>query len=171
MRINAALWSLVGFNIAWFGLVFIGNSFIPIAGILLGAQLWYFQTTKNEFALIFLIATLGVLLDFALVYTGVFIFPDTKGIPFWLITLWIVFAGTIRHSLAFLNNSKILQFFIGALLAPLSYIAGAKLSVVYLVPSLGFGYVLLACLWGPFMVVIFSISRWLLILEEENHVS
>tara|TARA_R110000744_G_scaffold117745_1_gene220133 strand:+ start:25688 stop:26173 length:486 start_codon:yes stop_codon:yes gene_type:complete len=157
------------FNVAWFGLVFIGNVFIPIAAILLGAQLWFFQITKNEIILICLVATLGIWLDFALISAGVFIFPDTDGIPFWLITLWIVFAGTIRHSLAFLANSKILQFFIGAIFAPLSYLAGAKLSVLYLVPSWGFSYLLLACLWGPLMLVIFGLSHWLQV-EDESHV-
>jgi len=165
------LWNLVAFNVSWFGLVFTGNIFIPIAVILFSVQLWYFQSTKNEILLICLVATVGILLDFTLVYTGVFIFPDTKGIPFWLITLWIVFAGTIRHSLVFLANSKVLQFAVGALFAPLSYISGAKLSMVYLVPSLGFSYFLLACVWGPLMLVIFSINRWLVNLEEEKHVA
>ncbi|MFT5812992.1 MAG: hypothetical protein ACI9VT_000730 [Psychroserpens sp.] len=82
-----------------------------------------------------------------------------------------MFAGTIRHSLAFLAKSKVLQFVVGALFAPLSYLAGAKLSVVYLVPSLGFTYLLLACLWGPLMLVVFSLNRLLIVLEEENHAS
>ncbi|MBA6390995.1 DUF2878 domain-containing protein [Colwellia sp. BRX10-3] len=171
MIMKSALWNLVAFNAAWFGLVVIGNLFIPIASIIFCAQLWYFQATKNEILLICLVATIGIWLDFALVYSGVFIFPETEGIPFWLMTLWLLFAGTIRHSLAFLAKSKVLQFFVGSLFAPLSYLAGAKLSVVYLVPSLGFSYLLLACLWGPLMLVVFSLSRWLLVLEEENHAS
>lgn len=171
MIIKSALWNLVAFNAAWFGLVVIGNLFIPIAAIILCVQLWYFQATKNEILLICLVATIGIWLDFALVYSGVFIFPETEGIPFWLMILWLLFAGTIRHSLAFLAKSKVLQFVVGALFAPLSYLAGAKLSVVYLVPSLGFSYLLLACLWGPLMLVVFSLSRWLQVLEEENHAS
>ncbi|ASP48067.1 DUF2878 domain-containing protein [Cognaticolwellia beringensis] len=170
MKVKYTLWNLVMFNVAWFGLVFIGNLFIPIAAILLGAQLWFFQTTKNEIILICLVATIGIWLDFALISTGVFIFPDTDGIPFWLITLWIVFAGTIRHSLAFLANSKIMQFFIGAIFAPLSYLAGAKLSVLYLVPSWGLSYLLLAGLWGPLMLVFFGLSHWLQV-EDKCHVS
>ena len=166
MKIKSPLWSLAVFNLAWFGLVFIGDLFIPIAVILLGAQLWYFKSTKNEILLICLVATLGIWLDFALVYSGVFIFPGTDGIPFWLIILWIFFASTIRHSLAFLTNSKLLQFFVGAISAPLSYLAGAKLAVVDLGLSVGSSYLLLACFWGPLMVLIFALSGWLLVKEK-----
>ncbi|MFT6917596.1 MAG: hypothetical protein ACJA2G_000197 [Cognaticolwellia sp.] len=166
MKIKSPLWNLVAFNVAWFGLVFIGDLFIPIAAILVGAQLWYFKSTKNEILLICSVAALGICLDLALVYSGVFIFPGTDGIPFWLITLWIVFASTIRHSLAFLANSKLLQFVVGAISAPLSYLAGAKLAVVDLGLSVGASYLLLACLWGPFMVFMFALSRWLLVKEK-----
>ena len=164
------LFNLVGFNIDWFGLVFIGNLFIPIASMIFIAQLWFFRVTKNEMLLIFLVAAAGIGLDHALVYSGVFIFPGSHGIPLWLTTLWFVFAGTIRHSLAFLENAKLLQLFVGAIFAPLSYIAGAKLSVVYFVPSLGVTYFLLASVWAPLMLVIFSLSRWLLTLEEKSNV-
>lgn len=170
MSKKSILFNLVGFNIAWFGLVFIGNLFIPVAIMLFIAQLWFFQATKNEILLIFLVAIAGIGVDYALVFSGVFIFPDTHGIPLWLITLWVVFAGTIRHSLAFLRNSKLLQLFVGAIFAPLSYIAGAKLSVVYLVPSMTMSYLLLASLWAPLMIVFFTLSRWLLLLEEESNV-
>jgi hypothetical protein len=166
MKIKSPLWNLVAFNLAWFGLVFIGDLFIPIAAILFGAQLWYFKSTKNEILLICLVATLGIGLDLALVYSGIFIFPATEGIPFWLITLWIIFASTIRHSLAFLANSKLLQFAVGAISAPLSYLAGAKLAVVDLGLSAGSSYLLLACLWGPLMVFMFALSRWLLVKEK-----
>jgi hypothetical protein len=158
---KSILWNLVAFNIAWFGLVFIGNLFIPIAAILLGSQLWYCQASKNEMLFICLVAVIGMVLDQTLVFAGIFIFPNTEFIPFWLMTLWVFFASTIRHSLAFLAHSRFLQFTVGAVIAPLSYLAGAKVDVVYLAPSLGFSYVILACLWGPFMVFIFMLSRWL----------
>lgn len=166
----STLSNLVGFNIAWFGLVFTGDMFIPVAMILFISQLWFFKATKNEIPLICLVASIGIGLDLTLVYFGVFIFPDTEGIPLWLLTLWLVFAGTIRHSLAFLENTKLLQLFVGAIFAPLSYIAGAKLSVVYFVPSLGVTYLMLASIWAPLMLVFFALSRWMLALKEETNV-
>jgi hypothetical protein len=165
---KSILWNLVAFNIAWFGLVFIGNVFIPIAAILLGSQFWYCQSNKNDMLFICLVAMVGMSLDQTLVFAGIFIFPNTEFIPFWLMTLWICFANTIRHSLAFLAPSKFLQFTVGAVIAPLSYLAGAKLSAVYLAPSLGFSYLILACLWGPLMVFIFALSRWLQVEGERD---
>ena len=166
----STLSNLIGYNIAWFGLILIGDNFIPVAIALFVSQLWFFKAAKNEILLILLVALVGIGLDLTLVYFGVFIFPDTEWIPLWLLTLWFVFAGTIRHSLAFLENAKLLQLFVGAIFAPLSYIAGAKLSVVYFVPSLGVTYFLLASVWAPLMLVIFSLSRWLLTLEEKSNV-
>ncbi len=170
MITKSVLWNLVCFNIAWLGLVFIGNPFIPVAIFLFGTQLWFFSTEKSDFALIFMVAVIGITLDFSLVYTGVFTFPDTEYIPFWLITLWFCFASTIRLSLDFLAKSIWLQFFMGTCFAPLSYIAGAKANVVYLSPSISMSYLLLAVLWGPLMLVFFALSRWLKI-ESPDHVS
>ena len=160
--------NLVGFNLTWFGLILFGNIFIPAALILLMLHLYY-QAEKNELPLIVIVAVTGVLLDSTLVYSGFFIFPDTQHIPFWLTTLWFCFAATIRHSLGFLASSKIRQILLGGVFAPLSYLAGANFSVVYLTQSLGFSYLLLACLWGPLMVLIFTISDGLFI-EEEHYV-
>lgn len=168
MLTKSMLWNLISFNVAWFGLVLVGNLFIPLALLLLGAQLWISDTDKSDIVLIVLVATVGVTLDFILVNVGVFTFPDTENIPYWLITLWVCFASTIRQSLAFLARSRWLQFLLGAFVAPLSYLAGAKAGVVYLSPSIAESYVLLAGLWGPLMLVIFALSRWIK-LEDSIH--
>tara|TARA_R110000737_G_scaffold324376_1_gene337314 strand:- start:966 stop:1478 length:513 start_codon:yes stop_codon:yes gene_type:complete len=166
---KSVLWNIVIFNTNWFGLIFIGNLFIPVAVILLSIQFRYLKTPKNELLLVCLVSAIGILLDLALVYGGVFIFPDSTGIPLWLMVLWFCFASTIRHSLAFLANSKVLQFIVGGLFAPLSYLAGSNFAVVTLTPSLGVSYLLLACLWAPLMLLIFALSRWLQ-LGEKSHV-
>ena len=166
---NLILVNLLGFNAIWFGLILLGNVFIPIAVIMLLLHLYY-QADKNELVLILIVAGVGVLLDSALIYSGTFVFPGSTQLPFWLITLWLCFAATVRHSLGFLANSKILQCLIGAIFAPLSYLAGAKFSVVYITPEFELSYLLLACLWGPLMELIFAISGWLQI-EEKNHVT
>jgi len=168
MLANVMLWNIVAFNMVWFGLISLGNTFIPIAAILLIIHIWYFQALNGELLLICLVATIGILLDSSLVYAGIFTFPNTDGIPFWLTALWLCFACTIRHSLAWLANSKAMQFVFGALFAPLSYLAGANLSVVQLAPSFGVSYLILASLWGPLMVLIFALSRWLQ-TEGKNH--
>jgi hypothetical protein len=157
--------NLVGFNLTWLGLILFGNNFIPIALVILMLHLYY-QAEKNELKLIFIVVAIGVLLDSTLLYSGIFIFPSTQHIPLWLIVLWCCFAATIRHSLGFLSQSKILQLLAGGVVAPLSYLAGAKFSAVYLTSSLGISYLLLACIWGPLMVLIFLINDGLCIEEE-----
>lgn len=166
---SAMILNIAVFNIAWFGLVFIGNLFIPVAVVLLSIQFWCFPIAKSEILLITLVAMMGSLLDMSLVYFGVFTFPTTQGIPFWLMTLWLCFASTIRHSLAFLASSRMLQCFVGAVLAPLSYLAGANVSAVQLSPSFAMSYLILAFLWAPLMMIIFTISAWLLTLEGKTN--
>ncbi len=166
---NPTLVNLLGFNAAWFGLILLGNIFIPLAAIMLLLHLYY-QADKSELVLIFIVAGVGVLLDSALIYSGIFIFPDSTQLPLWLITLWFCFAATVRHSLSFLAKFKILQVLAGGVFAPLSYLAGAKFSVVYITPSFELSYLLLGCLWGPLMLLVFAISGWLQI-EEKKHVT
>ncbi|SEL76663.1 Protein of unknown function [Colwellia chukchiensis] len=168
MVTKSKLWNLICFNLAWFGLVFIGNLFIPIAILLLGLQLFVSRVQKSEWLLIFIIASMGILMDLGLVYSGMFIFPNTHYLPYWLIVLWFCFASTIRQSLAFLAKSVGLQFMVAALFAPLSYLVGAKAGVVTFGPSLATSYLILSALWGPMMVAFFALSRGLQSVELGN---
>jgi hypothetical protein len=49
------------------------------------------------------------------------------GIPLWLVVLWLLFSGTLFHSLAFLQQRLLLAAILGAAAGPLSYLAGMRL--------------------------------------------
>jgi hypothetical protein len=112
--------------------------------------------------------------DSSLTFLGVFVFDERLDnfisenfilsiqgcfCPLWLITLWAVFAATIAHSLHFLSRSKILQFIVGFIFAPLSYIGGAALLAV----NLRFGelmtYFILGPIWGGLMILFFYLKE------------
>tara|TARA_R110001583_G_scaffold68686_3_gene195293 strand:- start:16133 stop:16645 length:513 start_codon:yes stop_codon:yes gene_type:complete len=153
------LFNLIGFNISWFGLVFLGKTFIPFALFWLGLHLYFCKKPLAEFKLILSITLIGTLVDSTLLFLDVLQFHDRMIIPFWLITLWATFAATIAHSLKFLANSKILQFTIGFIFPPLSYIGGASLSAVEFGYNLLVTYFILASIWGGLIVLFFSLKE------------
>lgn len=159
--------NLIGFNVAWFGLVTIGNGFVPVALIWLAVHLYYAKLRATEIKLVLIVALIGITLDSSLTLLGIFHF-DSLLIPFWLMILWCCFAATLAHSLKFLAKSKMLQFVVGAALAPLSYIAGFTLSAVDFGYSVATTYLLLALLWGPLMQLLFYIAARL-IPQETSH--
>jgi hypothetical protein len=153
------LFNLIGFNISWFGLVLLGKIFIPFALFWLGLHLYFCKKPLAEFKLILSITLIGTLVDSTLLFLDVLQFHDRMIIPFWLITLWATFAATIAHSLKFLANSKILQFTIGFIFPPLSYIGGASLSAVEFGYNLLVTYFILASIWGGLIVLFFSLKE------------
>ena len=161
--------NIIGFNLSWLGLVYWGNNFIPFALLLLVAHLFFQSKTLKELILILLITVVGVIVDSSLQQLSVFIFKEPSHIPFWLIMLWASFAATICHSLRFLASSKVLQFFLGGLISPLSYIAGHKFMVVEFGYSLPITYLILATLWGCLFMFFYYVKSKI-IKVDTNHV-
>ena len=158
--------NLIAFDIAWFGLVYWGNLFIPFALLML--CLHFYFVSKNRIKELYLISTvtlIGVLVDSILQYFGVFTFPEGQVMPLWLITLWFCFASTICHSLKFLQKSKLFQVLVGGLLAPVSYLAGNEMNAVSFGLSVTNTFVILSVLWGVLMLIFFALKSQL--IQEE----
>lgn len=156
----------IGFNVCWFGLVIFGNSFILIAVAWLALHLLMNDNKRAELPLLLIVASIGIAVDVALTLTQVFTFSAASIVlPFWLITLWFCFAATLNYSLSFLNAHQVLQVFFGGLIAPLSYLAGAKFSAVELNNGLMVSYIILASIWALLLPLFFTvpqlIDRWL----------
>jgi hypothetical protein len=151
--------NVVGFNLVWFGLVYWGNIFVPIAIALLGAHIFYVSEKENqEVTLIFIVAIIGVVVDSTLQALGIFSFLGNAYLPVWLISLWFCFGATLNHSLGFLQNSKRLQVLVGAIIAPLSYLAGHQFKAVDFGLSVINTYLLLSVIWAVLMVSFFYIK-------------
>jgi hypothetical protein len=149
----------IGFNLTWFGLVYWGDIFVPVAIVLLGAHIIYVSDKGNhEIALIVIVAIIGVVVDSTLQVLGVFNFFGNAYLPLWLISLWFCFGATLHHSLGFLQDSKRLQFLVGATIAPLSYLAGNQLEAVDFGISIFSTYMVLSLVWAVLMVVFFYIK-------------
>lgn len=161
--------NMLGFNLAWFGLVYWGNVFVPVAVIMLVIHLFLLSNNKNEARLVLLITIIGVTVDSVLSFSHFFIFLDSGFItPLWLIVLWACFASTISHSLAFLSHSKILQVLVGFLIAPLSYIAGEKFNAVQFSYPLLETYFMLGFIWSVLFICIFFLKSLFINKESKN---
>lgn len=149
--------NLIGFNITWFGLVCFGNSFIPIAIVLLLIHCLFFLKNKQELLLIFTVCAIGICVDSLLKYSNIFIFEKNSFIPLWLVFLWGCFATTLSHSLNFLGNSIWFQC-LAAIIAPFSYIAGHQFGAVTFGYSLVITYCLLVLIWSFLFIAFFQLK-------------
>lgn len=150
------------FYLIWLGLVYVGNGFVPVAITLLAVHVFFISdNATKESELILSVSIIGVAVDLSLNNLGIFSFEGNKLLPAWLICLWLCFAATLNYSLRFLAKIKVLQVLVGAILAPLSYLAGNKLGVV----SFGFTvpqtYLLLSIIWAVLMLIFFQIKSFL----------
>ena len=162
------LTNIIGFNISWFGLVYFGNSFIPIALALLIIHLVFLVKHSNELMFIMMVAIIGIVVDSLLHYSNIFVFANHNGIPLWLIMLWGCFGATLCHSLRFLSVSKWLQVAAG-LVAPLSYIAGNKMGAVDFGQPILTTYIILGCIW-PVLFMLFYYVKANFVDKDNNHV-
>ena len=153
--------NIIGFNLSWFGLVLLGNDFIPVTLCWLIYHVYQGQSSGNkqwrtEIVLISFVTATGILVDSVLTLSGIFQFPEHHIIPLWLVMLWASFAATIAHSLQFLAKSKRLQLLIGFVFPPLSYLAGASFLAVELPYGPNITYFVLAPIWSILMLLFFQ---------------
>jgi len=160
--------NVIGFNLSWFGLVYWGDSFIPIAMLLLIAHLFYISKNHKELILIIIVCVIGLCVDSLLQQLNVFIFPESSHIPFWLMMLWASFAATICHSLRFLESSTLLQLVVGGGISPMSYIAGYKFMAVDFGYSMLITYSILALIWGGLFMLFFYLKSKIIKVEINN---
>ena len=89
---------------------------------------------KNDFIFIITCLVLGFILDSSLAYFNFidysFNYGFTRIAPLWILFLWVGFALTLNHSMAWIFNNAKLGYLLMALGPPLSYISAGKLGAV-----------------------------------------
>lgn len=153
---NAAL-----FQLGWFACV-LGGDGVALAALLLllPAHAVLTGTDWREWRLLLLVALTGLATDSLLALAGIFTFerPSAGLIPLWLLCLWVLFATTLRHSLAWLRPRPGLAALFGAVAGPLSYLAGSELAPVTLAQPLALTLSVLALVWGVLFPLLLVVS-------------
>ena len=137
----------LAFQLCWFACV-LGGSYAALLAVGLFA-LWHLPgTRKPEWLLLTMVTLCGLLWDTLLMHLGVIRFTQPQLlIPLWLVLLWLAFAMTLWHSLAWCSRRLWLAAPCGAVAAPLSYSAGSQLGALelnsYALPVISSGWALL----------------------------
>ena len=136
--------NFVLFQAAWFVCV-LGASYdrtyfaLLIATIILLIHFAIIKKRLLELKLILIAATIGLFFDGALLNFDLIIYND-PGLPYpftpiWIVMLWMIFAMTLNHSLAWLSQKIYISIFFGAIGGPLAYVAGEKLGAITLLSN------------------------------------
>lgn len=152
------------FQSIWFILILAAahESFygLVIGFLLILVQYWHGKLMVPDFKLILASIIIGFAHDTSLNYFKFIQYNidfNTYYSPFWIIGLWISFALTINHSLAWLGNKKLLQMIFGLIGGPLAYIAGEKLGAINMINTMTL-YVL-ALSWACITPLLFQFKK------------
>ena len=136
--------NFVLFQIGWFACVLGGAHDWPwlgtsIALVIVGWHVARAVRPRDELVLILIAAGIGAVFDSALVILGWVAYhsgtliPGTA--PYWIVTLWMLFATTLNVSLRWLRRSRLAAIALGAVGGPLAYWGGARLGAMeFVVP-------------------------------------
>ena len=161
------LLNFIGFQTGWLVAVLAAARGYPFLGpvcALVGLWLhirFVSADRAGELTLIVGAVLIGFVLDSLLVLTGVMAFPPHArlGAPttFWMLSLWAMFAATLRHSLSWLANRYVLGMALGAVFGPLAYWAGERLGAIELTQG-SVSLLWVAFEWSVAMPVLLSIA-------------
>jgi hypothetical protein len=154
------LGNFVGYQLAWFAVILGAAHGFAWAGALvaLGVAAMH-QAVKRDsldLKLMAVAAGVGMLIDSTLAMTGQARFesswPDNLA-PYWMLSLWIVFATTLNHSLRWLMTQPLYAAIAGAIGGPLAYLAGQKLGALSIfMPTVT--YLIISMLWSVAMLAL-----------------
>lgn len=127
------MWKLanaVGYQLVWFISVVGAAHDMPYAGPLAAiafvlTALAYGGTARDDLRLIPFVLVIGLLFDSGLIALGWLHFsapwPSERFSPLWMLGVWLAFALTLNHSMAFLKGRYALAATLGAIGGPLAY--------------------------------------------------
>jgi hypothetical protein len=159
--------NILAFQIAWFSSVLGGAHQMPWLGplavaIALMLHLRAARRPFDEILLAICCALIGALFDSALVALGWVGY--TSGLfaenfaPYWIITMWVLFATTLNVSMKWMRGSPLLAAFFGVTGGPTTYLAGKELGGIVLINETA-ALIALGIGWGIMMPLLVSLSE------------
>lgn len=128
-------WSnLLGYQAAWFANVYAaahGFAWAGIAAALLFALAQWSASAhkRNDTRLMAIALVAGMAIDGGLSRSGWLKYASAVpalAAPLWILAMWVAFAMTINHSLAFLRGRAGIAALLGGIGAPLAYLGAAR---------------------------------------------
>jgi hypothetical protein len=150
------------FQSTWFAAILGQETLEWLVALLLTLHFILSADFKDEIRVVLLCAAIGVVADTLLTLAGFFVFdpaPSILPIPFWLIGVWLGFAGTFRHSMSYLMAKPMIAIPAATVAAPLSYLAGMKLGAVSFGVDITTTMVVVGLFWACMMALFIRIDR------------
>ena len=160
MGINLNIYNAILFNIAWIVCVLGGDTFAVFTLIaLLYMHVRHISGDVKELLVAFFLMLVGVIVDTALMNTGVMVLTDSESIfpPLWLLCLWGAFATTLNYCMSWFHSRLLLASVLGGVAGAGSYIAGIRLSSFEASYSPMVTFAILCVCW----MLIFPFCLWL----------
>ncbi len=161
--------NIAAFKIGWLSSVIGGAQQMPWLGptVVLAAiaiHLLRAERPSSELMLIFSCGLIGTFFDSALVAAGWVTFPsgmfsETLA-PYWIITMWMLFATTINLSMRWMRGKPWVAATFGLIGGPLAYYAGHKIGGIVFVNETA-ALAMLAIGWAVMMPVLMRLGETL----------
>lgn len=118
------------FQVGWFICILCGSFW---AGIFtLAVLIFHFvisQRRVDDGIAVLIAVALGFIHDLLLLHTGQVLFVESVYFPpLWLVCIWVLLGITLNHSMVWIYTRPLWASLLGAIAAPLSYLAGVRLS-------------------------------------------
>ena len=118
------------FQVGWLVCILCGSFWAGVFTLI--ALVFHFVVYKQQLAdviAVLLAVVIGLIHDSLLLHAGYIVFAEAIYLPpFWLVCLWALLGIALNHSLVWIYSRPLWSSLLGALAAPLSYLAGVKLS-------------------------------------------
>ena len=163
MGININVFNVLLFQLGWFLCVLGGDQIALIAvPVILLLHLGYINDQAGEWKLLVGMFLIGLLVDVTLVNSGVLLLSANAGVlpPLWLMLLWPLFATLLNHSLAWFKSHLGLAAVSAAIAAPLTYMAGVRLSDVTFFDPQWLALLVIALCWALAFPLALVLARW-----------
>lgn len=162
-----ALINFVAFQVGWFSSVIGAAREMPWVGplvvlVVAAIHLGQARQPRLELGLIVACGIIGLCFDSMLVALGWVAYPSgyfaSSLAPYWIVTLWMLFATTLNQSMGWLKGRLSLSAFLGAVAGPMSYIAGQKLGgMEFVAPAYALAF--LAAGWAVVMPIVVTLAE------------
>jgi hypothetical protein len=144
--------NFVAFQIMWFSAALLAEWQALIVGVAL--VVWLYQVepwSKDRLQITAVFFCFGLAMDLGLTWGGVHRFAVSEWqVPVWYPLLWLMFSTSMTLSLIWLFDNTWWCIVAGLILAPLSYMAAAKVGVLYEYSWLQLGVI--GSLWSIYLV-------------------
>lgn len=134
--------NFIAFQFGWFSSVLGAARDMPWLGpvVFLAVLLIHLRQARRpelELALVVACGIIGTWFDSFLVAAGWVSYPSGQFssfmAPYWIITMWMLFATTLNQSMGWLRGRPLLATLLGGVAGPASYVAGQKLGGIVFV--------------------------------------